>query len=395
MHVIIGDGRNHLLRSRRRYDVITLEPMNPYLASATNLYSADFYRLCRSRLTTHGVMAQWAPMHVLSPREYRMLIASFASVFPHTSLWFLGTEGILIGSLDPLRLDLDSLKRRMSPAAPMADLAKISLTVPARLLSCFLMDEQKVREYIGNVPIISDNLHGLEFSSPRSRILPISRMWLENMNELLMNRVTVLPYIEKADDSATAEITRYQEASVLIMRAGILNAQGESFGALAATDSALRLMPGDTTAKTIRRETSGMIVGKLVNEARNFCNQGHLQAAESAYLQALTVDSICAPVQTELTGLYISLGMFDKVLEYALKAVTSMPSDPAMHTNLAVVYLNLNRPADAEKELLRAISLNNDFGRAYYFLGSLYQQDGRNEEARNAFKRVQELGYHE
>jgi tetratricopeptide (TPR) repeat protein len=66
-----------------------------------------------------------------------------------------------------------------------------------------------------------------------------------------------------------------------------------------------------------------------------------------------------------------------------------------MHTNLAVVYLNLNRPADAEKELLRAISLNNDFGRAYYFLGSLYQQDGRNEEARNAFKRVQELGYHE
>jgi len=138
-----------------------------------------------------------------------------------------------------------------------------------------------------------------------------------------------------------------------------------------------------------------MIVGKLVNEARNFCNQGHLQAAESAYLQALTVDSICAPVQTELTGLYISLGMFDKVLEYALKAVTSMPSDPAMHTNLAVVYLNLNRPADAEKELLRAISLNNDFGRAYYFLGSLYQQDGRNEEARNAFKRVQELGYHE
>ena len=395
VRVIIGDGRNHLLRSRRRYDVITLEPMNPYLASATNLYSADFYRLCRSRLTTHGVMAQWAPMHVLSPREYRMLIASFASVFPHTSLWFLGTEGILIGALDPLRLDLDSLKRRMSPAAPMADLAKISLTVPARLLSCFLMDEQKVREYIGNVPIISDNLHGLEFSSPRSRILPISRMWLENMNELLMNRVTVLPYIEKTDDSATAEINRYQEASVFIMKAGILNAQGQSFGALAATDSALRLMPGDTTAKTIRRETSGMIVGKLVNEARNFCNQGHLQAAESAYLQALTVDSICAPVQTELTGLYISLGMFDKVLEYAQKAVTSMPSDPAMHTNLAVVYLNLNRPADAEKELLRAISLNNDFGRAYYFLGSLYQQDGRNEEARNAFKRVQELGYHE
>jgi len=395
VRILVRDGRNHLLRSHRRYDIITLEPMNPYLASATNLYSADFYRLCRSRLTAHGVMAQWAPMHVLSPREYRMLIASFASVFPHTSLWFLGTEGILIGTMDPLRIDLDSLKRRMSPDAPMADLTKISLNIPARLLSCFLMDEQTIREYVGNAPIISDNLHGLEFSSPRNRVLPISRMWLENMDELLRNRVTVLPHIEKADDSAIAEINRCQEASALIMKAGILNAQGQSFEALDATDSALRRMPGDITAQTIRLETSGIVVGKSVEQARNLRNQGNLQAAESAYLQALAADSSSVLVQTELTQLYISLGMFDKVLEYVLKAVKNAPKDPAIRTNLAIVYLNLNRHADAEKELLHAINLDNDFGRAYYFLGSLYQQDGRNEEARNAFKRVQELDYHE
>ena len=64
VRLIIDDGRNYLLRSRRRYDVITLEPMHPYLASATNLYSADFYRLCRTRLAAHGFMAQWAPLHV-------------------------------------------------------------------------------------------------------------------------------------------------------------------------------------------------------------------------------------------------------------------------------------------------------------------------------------------
>jgi spermidine synthase len=395
VRIVVGDGRNLLLRTERRYDCITLEPMLPFMASATNLYSADFYRLCRSRLTPHGVMAQWAPMHVLSLREYRMLIASFASVFPHTSLWFLGTEGILIGTMDPLRIDLDSLKRRMSPDAPMADCAKISLTNPARLLSCFLMDEQRVREYIGNAPVISDDLHCLEFSAPHNRVVPISRMWCENMNEVLVNRITVLPCIVKTDDSTTAEINRCQEASSLIMKAGILNAQGRSFQALAAADSALRLMPGDTTARMIRRETAGNVMGWYVKEARIARNQGDLRAAEGAYLQALAVDSLSAPVQTELAMLYISLGIFDKVLEYAQKAVTSSPDDPAMHTNLAVVYMNLNRPADAEKELLRAISINDDFGRAYYFLGSLYQETGRNAEARNAFKRVADLGYHE
>jgi spermidine synthase len=393
VRIFVGDGRNHLLRTRRRYDVITLEPMLPYMASATNLYSADFYRLCRSRLTAHGVMAQWAPMHVLSPLEYRMLIASFASVFPHTSLWFLGTEGILIGTMDSLRIDLDSLKRRMSPDAPMADLAKISLTDPARLLSCFLMDEQRVREYVGNAPVISDDLHGLEFSVPHNRILPISRMWLENMNELLLNRVTVLPYIVKTDDRTTAEINRCREASSCIMKAEILNAQWQSFQALAAADSALKLMPGDTTARMIRLESADNVVRLYLNEARISRNQGDLQAAEGAYLQALAVDSLCAPVQTELATLYTSLGIFDKVLEYTQKAVTSSPDDPAMHTNLAVAYLNLNRPADAEVELLHAIGIDESYGRAHYFLGMLYEESGRKEKAAFAMKRAEELGY--
>ncbi|MBN2188472.1 MAG: fused MFS/spermidine synthase [Chitinispirillaceae bacterium] len=395
VRIILGDGRNHLLRTERRYDCITLEPMLPYMASATNLYSADFYRLCRSRLTAHGVMAQWAPMHVLSPREYRMLIATFASVFPHTSLWFLGTEGILIGTMDPLRIDLDSLEQKMSPDAPMADLAKISLTDPARLLSCFLMDEQRVREYVGNVPVISDDLHGLEFSAPHNRVLPISRMWLENVNELLLNRVTVLPYIVKTNDSMNVEIDRCREASSFIMKAGIYGALWQFPQAVAMADSALRLMPGDTTARMIRRETAVNVMQFYLNEARISRSQGDLRAAEHAYLQALAIDSLCAPVQSELAGLYIALGIFDKVLEYAQKAVASSPDDPAMHTNLAVVYLNLNRPADAEKELLRAISINDDFGRAYFFLGSLYRETGRNAEAGNAFKRVEELGYHE
>jgi spermidine synthase len=395
VRISIVDGRNHLLRTRRRYDAITLEPMNPYLASATNLYSADFYRLCRSRLSPHGVMAQWAPMHVLSPTEYRMLVASFASVFPHTSLWVLGAEGILIGTMDSLKINLDSLKQKMSPEAPMVDLAKISLTDPARLLSCFIMDEQRVKEYVGKVPIITDNRHGLEFSSPRNKIVPISRMWLENMNELLQNRTTILPHIENASDSAKTEINRCQDASALIIKAEILNAQGYPFKALAISDSALRLMPGDITAMTIRRETSGDVLGKYVNEARRLRDQGNLKAAENAYLQAIAADSLCTPILSELAELYISFGEYDKVVEYSQKAVSSSPGDPEMHTNLAVVYLNLNRPVDAEKELLQAISLDNNFGRAYYFLGTLYQQNGRNEEARNAFQRVQELGYRE
>ncbi len=395
VHISIGDGRNHLLRTKRTYDCITLEPMLPYMASATNLYSADFYKLCRSRLASHGIMAQWAPMHSLTNREYRMLIGTFTSVFPHTSLWLLGSEALLVGSMDSLRINTDSLKNRMSQVDPMSDLEKISITDPARLLACFIMDETKVKEFVGDVPVITDDRYGLEFSVPHNRVMPISRMWVDNMNELARNRVSILPYLLLCSDSLKMELEKCTNASTLIMNASVLNAQGETFQAFTSVESALKSMPGDTTARSIRQETASNVLGMLVSRARSALKNADYQGAEYAYLQALSVDSMNTRIQFELVDLYIGLGKFDKVVEYSEKAVRFAPDDPGAHTNLAVVYLNLDRPADAETELLYAIRLDRNFGRAYYFLAQLYQQSGRNDEAMRALKRVEELGYRE
>ena len=393
VRLMCGDGRNLLLTTRRHYDVITLEPMHPYLASATNLYSGDFYRLCRERLSGHGVMAQWAPMHVLSSREYRMLIAAFASVFPHTSLWFLGTEGVLIGTMDSLRIDVAALKLRMAPDAVRSDLARISLDSPERLLSCFLMDEERIREYVKDVPLLSDDMPCIEFSAPHNLIISAQRMWLDNMNELLKRRVSVLPCLTTIDGGTAAGINRCGEASSLIMKAEILNARQQFIPAVMAADSALMFMPDDTTATMIRQEAVANAVQLCLNSARSNRSQKLLPQAEQAYLQALAVDSLCAPAHTELTTLYNSLGLIEKGLEHARKAVTSSPDDPAMHTNLAVVYMNLNRPAEAEAELLRAVGRNGTYGRAHYFLAMLYRETGRIEQAQAAMQRARELGY--
>ncbi len=393
IRLLCTDGRNHLLTTRRRYDIITLEPMHPYLSSATNLYSTDFYRLCRERLSAHGVMAQWAPMHILSPREYRMLIASFASVFPHTSLWFLGTEAVLLGTMDSLKIDVTELKRRMAADAVRRDLTKISLDSPGRLLSCFLLDEQQIKEYVKDVPLITDDRPRIEFSAPHNLSIPVQFLWLDNMDELMDRRATILPYLINADSAVIAWVNRYGKASSLVMKAEILNARQQFFPSVLDADSALMLMPDDTTAKMVRREASGYAVQVCLNSARGLRSQGLLPQAEQAYLQALAVDSLNAPVHTELTTLYNSMGMAEKGLEHARKAVASSPNDPVMRTNLAVDYMNLNRPAEAEAELRRAVHDDESFGRAYYFLAMLYDETGRPEQAEAAMQRAHERGY--
>ena len=60
--VIVDDGRRFLLRTSRRYDVITIDPPPPPdSASSGLLYSTGFYRLAKARLQPGGILQQWYP----------------------------------------------------------------------------------------------------------------------------------------------------------------------------------------------------------------------------------------------------------------------------------------------------------------------------------------------
>ena len=90
LKLVIEDGRNYLLRTRKRYSVITADPTHPILGSG-NLYTREYYRQCHDKLDDDGVMVQYVPMHLLGDREFRTLIRTFASVFEHASLWYTAT----------------------------------------------------------------------------------------------------------------------------------------------------------------------------------------------------------------------------------------------------------------------------------------------------------------
>ena len=86
VHVTVADGRNHLLVTRRRYDVIQGDIIPPGNAGAANLYSADYYRLARSALKPGGIMVQWVDSS-LPEYQWQLLLRTFLSVFPNATLW--------------------------------------------------------------------------------------------------------------------------------------------------------------------------------------------------------------------------------------------------------------------------------------------------------------------
>ncbi|SVE64264.1 uncharacterized protein METZ01_LOCUS517118, partial [marine metagenome] len=116
VHMHIQDGRTFMRWTKKKYDVITLEPMSPIQAGTVNLYSREFYQLASSRLNKNGLMMQWLPLHLINSDDARSILKTFQDVFPHTSIWnsFLTRIVLLVGSKEPIvpdKIKFDKLMR--------------------------------------------------------------------------------------------------------------------------------------------------------------------------------------------------------------------------------------------------------------------------------------------
>ncbi len=167
VRLVLQDGRNHLLTTSRRFDVITADPIHPWARGSAYLYTREYYETARARLEDGGVMCQWLPLYQLSPDDLRAVVGSFLDVFPDATLWSTPADGVLIGSTRPLRIDLGAWQQRLSHPRVRDGLARVGLADPLSLLAEFTLSPEAMRGFAhGALRNTDDNLF-LEFDSPR------------------------------------------------------------------------------------------------------------------------------------------------------------------------------------------------------------------------------------
>jgi spermidine synthase len=160
----LRDGRHELLRSTARYDLITLEPPPPDAAGVVNLYSTDFYRICRARLAAGGLLAQWWPL-AIADDESRSLVQSVLAVFPHVTLWTTEMhETMLVASLEPIVLDAPRIVARFEQARVREALAAGGIASPAALLATYVTDRSGLERFAGTAPPVTDDDPRLEYA---------------------------------------------------------------------------------------------------------------------------------------------------------------------------------------------------------------------------------------
>jgi spermidine synthase len=168
LRLIIADGRNFVAAGSSRYDVITSEPSNLWMAGCSNLFTYEFFKSARKRLSPNGMMCQWIHLYQISANDIRIFMRTFQAVFPHVSLWIDGPDMLALGSPRPILIDPRLLALRLAEPPVFGQLNPSNLGTPHQFLPLFAAGDLMARRFADGAPLNTDDHPILEFSAPRS-----------------------------------------------------------------------------------------------------------------------------------------------------------------------------------------------------------------------------------
>ena len=336
----INDGRNFLLMSEKRYDVISRDTLPP--KASQDLFSLEFYELCRARLRPGGVVCGFLPTDLCPTVEYfKLLVRTFATAFPEASLWYVGPECcLLLGQQEKFEVDYESLARRASAPDVKADLAMIHSADPVAFLSLFLAAGERLREFVGPGQLATDDRPlGFVFDDlglPFVQATLLSQQLLEAREPI----TNYLVNVGATPDERKAILARFAQA---------YQAQ------------------------------------KLVIEGRQLAWNKQLHPAAATLRKAIEA---CPP------GLDIGAGYYaaraaknasSKLTRQAIATASRMGQDPAAGQRAQEML------GAALAAAIQATRLAPDFADAYRVLGEAHQMMGNHPEAIKAYQRALKL----
>jgi len=175
VRIVRNDGRNLLMASPTRYDVVVSEPSNPWISGSSKLFTREFFRLVHARLNPGSVFGQWVQLYGMDPGNVRSLIRTFRDVFGRVVIFQPSpcADLLLVGRREgPLEVPRERLEAVFRNAALRADLARVGVDGPASFASHFLADDDQARRFVegeGELPPLNtDDNSFIEFSAPKT-----------------------------------------------------------------------------------------------------------------------------------------------------------------------------------------------------------------------------------
>ena len=337
LKIIYKDGRNHLLASRKRYDVIMSEPSNPWVSGVNNLFTTDCYRIVKEHLNDGGIFCQWFHYYNMTLADIKVQARTFLSVFPEASCWVipptptgdgsnkLTGDMLFIGSLQSHVLDYRRLERMFGDARIRQDFAATG-AIPSALAFATIqtLSREDMIRFAGDGQLNTDNTPWIEIQAPKG-------MYSASQAASQELGATIMAALEQAGSSAVPRLANYAplaagapvaaRVQALVELGGIYQFNSRFTKATQVLDEALRLDPNNAQACMIRGEIA--------------CIAGNFPAGEADCLRAIALDPTIKRPYEILGSAYINRRDFAKAREICGRLIEQFPDDALAHYGMA------------------------------------------------------------
>jgi spermidine synthase len=186
VEVIYDDARHFIATTEEQFDIVTSDPIDPWMDGAAVLYSVEYYDLAKKRLRAGGIVSQWLPLYETDEPSAKSELASFLQVFPEGTVWSShiprngGTDLVMIGQVGALKIDVDRVASRIAQNPRLAQsLADVDLGYMITLLAA----------YFGRKADLAEWLEGAQINHERSlRLQYLAGFSVEHYEELEIYR---------------------------------------------------------------------------------------------------------------------------------------------------------------------------------------------------------------
>ena len=183
--VIYDDARSYILTTPESFDIITSDPIHPWVKGSATLYTKEYFEMARKHLNPGGIVAQWVPLYETDVDTVKSEIATFFDVFPNGTIWANesddgGYDLMLLGEADPIQINVDELQDRLDRpdyAGVAQSLHDVGLNSAVEILETYAGRASDLKPWLNGAEINRDRnlrlqyLAGLAVNASREGII--------------------------------------------------------------------------------------------------------------------------------------------------------------------------------------------------------------------------------
>ncbi len=162
--VVFDDARHYLMTTTEKYDIIASDPLDVFVKGTAGLYSKEYFDAVKRHLNPGGYFTLYVPLYESDRITVQSELATFFDAFPNATVWGNTRDGqgydmVFLGSLEPLRIDVDEIYARLALpeyAAVMSSLREVGFYAPATLFAAYMGQKSDLGQWTAGAPINRD-----------------------------------------------------------------------------------------------------------------------------------------------------------------------------------------------------------------------------------------------